>query len=454
MSYISLHHLTSRCVPGVAPLANALITRAVKNVPLAVHLYWFLAAGADDEDEACAQAYAGWRDQLLERAEQSIGAGRMGAGRIAADLLATQSLVDAFRCADKTLEALADAVGGCDMARGLCEGLTAPLLTRPEQRVIELHVGKLQIIDSATRPTVLPCSCASGEMHELIHKRDALQKDALVMGAISIMKGILQQDGIEAPLTLYRILPTSYTDGFIEVVQGSKTLYSLQQEGSLKDALHQCAASTGSSLDKVQQRFMRSCAAYCVVTYLLGIGDRHLDNLMLSTSGALFHIDFSFVLGQDPKPLMPPMRLSKEMVDAMGGEMSQTHCDFHMVCEQMFLCLRRRPSLFATLLLALVPDQETGSSVDCMSAWEFTADDLHREVIHRFMPGLSDPEAATEFRQRVEASAAFCLAEEMNDMLRHYRRQGVMGQVVEAGWNLLAPVVSALGASVGAEAEE
>ena len=31
--------------------------------------------------------------------------------------------------------------------------------------------------------------------------------------------------------------------------------------------------------------------------------------------GKLVHIDFGYILGRDPKPLPPPMKLSKEMIE-------------------------------------------------------------------------------------------------------------------------------------------
>lgn len=52
--------------------------------------------------------------------------------------------------------------------------------------------------------------------------------------------------------------------------------------------------------------------------FLFGIV-RHLDNLLLRDDGSLFHVDFGFILGRDPKPFPPPMKLCKEMVEAMGG---------------------------------------------------------------------------------------------------------------------------------------
>lgn len=66
-------------------------------------------------------------------------------------------------------------------------------------------------------------------------------------------------------------------------------------------------------------RYLISCAGYCVITYLLGVGDRHLDNIMIKRDGKLLHIDFGYIFGYDPKPLRPLLRLTPEMVSAMGG---------------------------------------------------------------------------------------------------------------------------------------
>lgn len=111
-----------------------------------------------------------------------------------------------------------------------------------------------------------------------------------------------------------------------------------------------------------QEEFTKSCAGYCVATYILGIADRHNDNIMVRTNGQLFHIDFGHFLGNYKhkfgiKRERVPMVLPAEFVEVITAPDYGNANNFEMfrqLCEKAFLTIRRRANLIISLLSMMI----------------------------------------------------------------------------------------------------
>jgi hypothetical protein len=236
-----------------------------------------------------------------------------------------------------------------------------PIPVDPRLSLIRVDEKQSFCIRSAKTPFVVSCECFNKEMKKVEIKKymfktgDDLRQDQLVIQFITLIDGLLKSYGLDLKLSPYKVLATSVDDGFIEFVSESQTLSSVLNDNN-NDLLQYFRSirpkpDTPLGIDPViLDTFARSCAGYCAITYILGIGDRHMDNLLLTTDGRMFHVDFGYILGRDPKPFPPPMKLCREMVEGMGGTQSAYYKSFVSKCTQAFLILRRHSNLLISLL--------------------------------------------------------------------------------------------------------
>ncbi|GMH94147.1 hypothetical protein TL16_g12821, partial [Triparma laevis f. inornata] len=74
---------------------------------------------------------------------------------------------------------------------------------------------------------------------------------------------------------------------------------------------------------EARRRFTLSAAVWSAVGHILGLGDRHAENILIDTScGEVVHVDFDCLFDkgtQLSRPEVVPFRLTQNMVDAMGA---------------------------------------------------------------------------------------------------------------------------------------
>lgn len=233
---------------------------------------------------------------------------------------------------------------------------------------IQSFEDSVLVLSSLQRPKKVTVKGSDGKSYGLLCKpKDDLRKDQRLMEFNGVINRALKRDAEASKRRLYiktyAVTPLSEESGILEWVEGIKPIRDIllqiymrkgirpnyaQIRNDLNEACKKSPSDGGKSfLEKVQTqfpaclhewftevypepdtwfnarlRYARTAAVMSMTGHVLGLGDRHGENILLQEStGGVFHVDFNCLFDKGAtfeKPEVVPFRLTHNMVDAMG----------------------------------------------------------------------------------------------------------------------------------------
>ena len=220
-----------------------------------------------------------------------------------------------------------------------------------------------------------------------------------VLQLINIMNQLWILNNHQLSVITFNCLQVGDKRGFIEMVKNAETLKEIQK-GVATNAFKKSIINgwlkehnpLATNFIKAVDNFTRSCAAYSVATYVLGIGDRHNDNVMVKHTGHLFHIDFGKYMGDAQMfgfvKRDSAMLFTQDMFYVINQGTDTTHRfhNFVELCSRAFQILRDNYNLILTLIEMMSDSGIPGLNKNAI-----------KFVYRNLMMDQSDDEAAQAF---------------------------------------------------------
>ncbi|KAF2431255.1 hypothetical protein EJ08DRAFT_649062 [Tothia fuscella] len=263
------------------------------------------------------------------------------------------------------------------------------------------------VLSSLQRPRKLTIRGSDGEQYGLLCKpKDDLRKDQRLMEFTGMIDRALKKD-VESSkrrmyIRTYAVTPLNEECGAIEWVDGLKPMRDIilanykskgvrPDYGELRQLLDKACADPDHGSSKIftdqvitkfrptlhewfvetfpepdswftaRLRYTRSCAVMSIVGHVLGLGDRHGENILLEEgNGGCFHVDFNCLFDKGltfEKPELVPFRLTHNMVDAFGAYGYEG--PFRMAAELTLKILRQYEDTLMTIMETFLYDPTT-----------------------------------------------------------------------------------------------
>ena len=257
----------------------------------------------------------------------------------------------------------------------------------------------IQIYNSATKPWKIPLIVKTKDGEKILNilvKFEDVRKDKLTMIVSNFLNLICPRT---IDIKTYNIFPVDESCGWIEMVEKSSTLYDIKHKYKTSLQNYILDMNPNITIKEMRKNFINTCVSSCVLCYVMGVGDRHLENILVTKDGKLLHIDFSYILGDDPKNLKVEMKITQDMVNMLGGNESKYFKFFKDCCTLSYKKIRLRSSLWYILLSYL---EFSTPSIDSFKYDKVT---IKNHIIERLLPGESNKEASMQIVDIVDRSS-------------------------------------------------
>uniref|UniRef100_A0A8C8SSG1 Phosphatidylinositol-4-phosphate 3-kinase catalytic subunit type 2 gamma n=1 Tax=Pelusios castaneus TaxID=367368 RepID=A0A8C8SSG1_9SAUR len=417
-----------------SPLVKLLLCRSLQSVQVTHQLYWLLK---DAENEA---HFKSWYQKLLAALQFCAG----------------KALNDEFSKERKLIKILGDIAENVKAASDLKRQEVLKIeINKVKQFFQEVNVCRLPLnpalvvrgIDadacSYFTSKALPLKISfintdtlSRNIDVIFKVGDDLRQDMLVLQIIRIMDNIWLQEGLDMQMIIYRCLSTGKSQGVVQMVPDATTLANIHRESGLIGPLKENTIKKWfshhhpleSSYQEAIKNFFHSCAGWCIVTFILGVCDRHNDNIMLTSTGHMFHIDFGKFLGHaqkfgNIKRDRAPFIFTSEMEYFIteGGKNPKRFQEFVELCCRAYNIVRKHSQLLLNLLEMML---HAGlPELNSIQDLKYVYDNLR--------PQDSDLQATSHFTRKIKESLE-CFPVKLNNLIHILAQMSTTGSAKSA----------------------
>lgn len=236
----------------------------------------------------------------------------------------------------------------------------------------------------------------------IVKNNDDLRQEQLAMQIIKKCSEIFAEEKLSLFLRPYNILITGNNSGMIEFIPDSVSIHHLKKTNTDCKTLDEIYKKIWKfNIEEVTLNFVESMAGYSLISYLLNLKDRHNGNILIDNKGHVIHIDFGFFLTSSPGGNFnfesAPFKLTKEMIDIMGGYNDQMFNYYQIQMYKGLLALRRNMSELVLILEMMMP----GKHLPCFQDSERALKDFKK----RFFTSLTDDQCLNIIRDLVNTAA-------------------------------------------------